>query len=179
MATIEESDLIKGVMRVSLQAMGDDRGRFVETFRKAWFPQRDWGRVQGNASYSKAGVLRGLHYHHRQVDYWFLVSGRIRVGLHDLRPSSPTHGSNQVLVLDAATPQGVYIPAGVAHGFVALTDMVLTYLVDNYYDGSDENGVAWDDPDIGLAWGIGAPEVSARDAANRKLRDIPEQELPR
>jgi dTDP-4-dehydrorhamnose 3,5-epimerase len=178
-ATIEESERINGVMVVTLKPLGDDRGRFVETFRKEWFPQRDWGRLQGNASYSSEGVLRGLHYHHRQVDYWYLVSGRIRVGLHDLRTASPTRGNSQMLELDSASPQGLYIPVGVAHGFLSLTEIVLTYLVDNYYDGTDEHGVAWNDPDVGLDWGVTAPEMSARDAANRLLRDIPAEALPR
>ena len=178
MATIEASDLIDGVLCATLQPFGDGRGRFVETFRREWFPQRDWEKTQSNASYSKGGVLRGLHYHHRQVDYWFLASGRIRVGLHDMRPSSPTYRANQILELDAEDPRGVYIPIGVAHGFVALTDIVLTYLVDNYYDGTDENGVAWNDPDIDLQWGVANPEVSDRDAANRMLRNILPEELP-
>ena len=179
MPDIVPSEMIHDVLRLTLGAAGDNRGRFVETFRKEWFPQRDWTHVQGNASYSSAGVLRGLHYHHRQVDYWYLVSGTARVGLHDLRPSSPTHGANLVLELDADSPEGLYIPIGVAHGFFALTDLVLTYLVDNYYDGTDENGVAWNDPQIGLAWGVKNPDVSQRDASNRMLRDIPADELPK
>jgi dTDP-4-dehydrorhamnose 3,5-epimerase len=73
---------------------------------------------------------------------------------------------------------GVYIPIGVAHGFVALTDAILTYLVDNYYDGTDEHGVAWNDPDINLPWGIVNPYLSPRDAQNPLLRDIPAENLP-
>ncbi len=178
MPSIQPSDVIDGVLCVDLTSAGDNRGRFVETFRKQWFPQRDWALVQGNASYSSAGVLRGLHYHHRQVDYWYMASGRVRVGLHDLRPSSPTYRANQLLELDGEIPGGLYIPVGVAHGFYALTDVVLTYLVDNYYDGTDENGVAWNDPQIGLAWGAEGPDVSERDATNRMLKDIPAEELP-
>jgi len=97
MAHISESDLIQGVYFVALQPFEDERGRFVETFRKDWFSQRTWDVIQGNASYSEAGVLRGSHFHHRQVDYWFVPSGTIRVGLCDLRRSSPTHRAVQTL----------------------------------------------------------------------------------
>ena len=178
MAEIEPSDVIRDVLTVRLRALGDDRGRFIETFRKEWFPQREWGRVQANASYSKAGVLRGLHYHLHQVDYWFLVSGRSRVGLCDLRASSPTRLATLTVDLDGREPVGLYIPIGVAHGFVSLTDIALTYLVDDYYDSTDERGVSWSDPDIGLDWGMDSPEMSDRDRANPRLTDIPAGDLP-
>ena len=89
---------IHGVLTVPLQAFGDDRGRFMETFRKEWFPQVNWDRMQSNRSDSKAGVLRGLHYHFKQIDYWYTTSGNIRIGLVDLRKSStdiPAIGSHQ------------------------------------------------------------------------------------
>lgn len=178
MAQISESDLIQGVVLVSLAPFEDERGHFVETFRKEWFPQRTWDVIQGNASYSRAGVLRGLHFHHRQVDYWFVPSGTIRVGLCDLRCSSPTYRAVQTLEIGDQSFMGLYIPVGVVHGFVALTDAILTYLVDNYYDGTDEHGVAWNDPDINLPWGISNPHLSCRDAQNPFLRDIPPENLP-
>ena len=90
MTQITESDRIAGVKFAQLQVFGDERGRFMETFRKDWFPERTWELFQSNRSDSKAGVLRGLHYHFRQVDYWHVPIGRIRVGLADLRASSLT-----------------------------------------------------------------------------------------
>jgi dTDP-4-dehydrorhamnose 3,5-epimerase len=174
-----ESRVIQGVTTVDLVVHADPRGRFAETFRKEWFPQRSWERIQCNRSESRAGVLRGLHYHHRQVDYWHCVAGRIRVGLYDLRRSSPTRGRAQVLELGQEQPQGLFIPTGVAHGFVALSDAVLIYVVDNYYHNTDELGVAWDDHNLGLDWGLeAAPVLSDRDAANPRLADIPAQALP-
>lgn len=176
---IVESKRIPGVLTTELQSFGDDRGRFTETFRTEWFPQRAWGRVQTNRSDSRAGVLRGLHYHFNQVDYWCLLSGRIRVGLADLRPASPAYRLTETIDLDAADNRGVFIPVGVAHGFLALTEVTLFYIVDNYYDGSDEYGLAWDDPDIVVPWGTEiAPIVSGRDAANPRFRDIPANRLP-
>ena len=178
MATVNESNLIKDVHLVSLEPYEDERGRFVETFRKEWFAQSTWDTIQGNASYSRGGVLRGLHFHHRQVDYWFCPSGTIRVGLCDLRRRSPTYRAVQTLEIGTGNLTGVYIPIGVAHGFVALTDAILTYLVDNYYDGTDEHGVAWNDPDINVPWGVADPHLSPRDAQNPFLRDIPPHNLP-
>jgi dTDP-4-dehydrorhamnose 3,5-epimerase len=166
-------------MTVHLRAFGDNRGRFIETFRKEWFPQRSWECIQSNRSESRAGVLRGLHYHFNQVDYWYLLSGRIRIGLADLRGSSPAFKTTHTIDLSADDNRGLYIPIGVAHGFLALTDVTLLYLVDNYYDGADEFGLAWDDPDVVVDWGTDAtPMLSARDAANPRFRDIPKEHLP-
>lgn len=178
MPRIEESSLITGVMLVALEGHSDERGRFMETFRKEWFPQRSWEVLQSNRSDSKAGVLRGLHYHHHQVDYWYVVNGRVRAGLVDLRASSPTFMAAQTVEMGLDREIGLFIPVGVAHGFVALTDATLTYVVDSYYDGTDENGVAWNDPDIGLEWGVSEPLISPRDAGNPLLQDIPTDRLP-
>lgn len=179
MPQIEESNLIKDVQIVTLKSFGDERGRFVETFRKEWFPQRSWEIIQTNRSDSKAGVLRGLHYHFKQVDYWYVVNGKIRAGLVDIRPGSPTYGVAQTVEMGEENQVGIFIPIGVAHGFVALTDATLTYIVDNYYDSHDEYGVAWDDPDIAMPWDVEQPLVSARDVGTPRLKDIPPENMPR
>jgi dTDP-4-dehydrorhamnose 3,5-epimerase len=124
-------------------------------------------------------VLRGLHYHHHQVDYWMVLRGHIRVGLVDLRPASSTYRQAQTLEMGEEKPVGLLIPVGVAHGFLTLTDATLLYMVDNYYDGNDENGVAWDDPVLALEWGITTePILSERDRQNPHLKDIPAAKLP-
>lgn len=179
MPHVEESPLIAGVYTVQLQSFRDERGRFMETFRKEWFPQRSWERVQSNRSDSRAGVLRGLHYHHHQVDYWYAVGGRLRAAMVDLRPSSPTHMATQSIEMGDVNEIGLFIPSGVAHGFVALTDVTLLYVVDNYYDSNDEFGVAWNDPELGVDWGVVPAVVSSRDASNPRLRAIPPEHLPR
>lgn len=178
MTEIVESGRIAGVKIARLKAHGDERGRFLETFRKDWFPERSWEVVQTNRSDSRAGVLRGLHYHFQQVDYWYVPHGRIRVGLADLRRGSPSYGVSEVLELGEGNEFGVFIPCGVAHGFYALTDATLTYLVDNYYNGKDEFGVAWDDPTLAVAWGATAPILSGRDQANPRLDAIPDEHMP-
>jgi dTDP-4-dehydrorhamnose 3,5-epimerase len=128
--------------------------------------------LQANVSRSRAGVLRGPHFHRRQADYWVVIEGRAFVGLIDLRAGSPTESERQQLTLDGDEPAGLYIPPGVAHGFYAQTDLILQYLVDTYHDGSDEFGVAWDDPDLGIAWPTTQPLLSERDRANPSLAEV-------
>ncbi|MCB0160640.1 MAG: dTDP-4-dehydrorhamnose 3,5-epimerase family protein [Caldilineaceae bacterium] len=178
MTEIIASAAIHGVKFTKLRAFGDARGRFLETFRKEWFPERTWAIVQTNRSDSVAGVLRGLHYHFKQVDYWYVPHGRIRVGLADLRQGSPTQGASQVIEIGDDNQMGVFIPTGVAHGFYALTDATLTYLVDNYYDGADELGVAWNDPTLAVPWHVDAPLLSARDEDNPAYRTIAPEKMP-
>jgi dTDP-4-dehydrorhamnose 3,5-epimerase len=179
MPEIQESTTITGVQIVTLKSFSDERGRFMETFRKEWFPERSWEIIQTNRSDSKAGVLRGLHYHFHQVDYWYLVAGEIRVGLCDVRPNSPTYRTAQTIEMAANNPIGIFIPIGVAHGYVSLTNATLIYIVDNYYDGNDEFGVAWNDPDIAVPWRVESPVVSPRDVANPLLKNISSDKLPR
>ena len=170
MAAFEEVGAIPGVLIVTPDIHRDARGLFVETFRRAWIPN---GRemVQANRADRQAGSAVGLHFHRHQADYWYVPFGRARVVLHDLRVVEP--GPDSTLTLDlGAMPdgehdhRGVYIPPGVAHGFAALTDMTITYLVDGYYDSADELGVAWDDPEIGADWGVEDPVLSERDRSN-------------
>lgn len=170
---------IEGVLVVPLQLFSDERGRFMETFRREWFPQVSWDRMQSNRSESKAGVLRGLHYHFHQIDYWFCAAGHIRAGLVDLRADSPTYRVAHTVEMGESHLVGLFIPVGVAHGFYALTDCTLFYTVNNYYDGTDEMGVAWDDPALNVAWHVPtAPLLSPRDASNPRLADIEAARLP-
>lgn len=180
MHPVQRSIHIDGVFTVQIRAFEDERGRFMETFRREWFPWIEWDRIQGNRSDSKAGVLRGLHYHHHQIDYWYVPNGNIRVGMVDLRPSSSTYMATQTLEIGDGNNVGVFVPIGVAHGFFALTDATLMYMVNNYYNGGkDENGVAWNDPTIKLDWGVTEPLLSPRDQQNRFLRDISPDDLPK
>ncbi|MFN2606648.1 MAG: dTDP-4-dehydrorhamnose 3,5-epimerase family protein [Acidimicrobiales bacterium] len=177
MAEVVESPTIAGVHVVTPTPFGDPRGRFVETYRRSWFPD---GRemVQANRSDKVAGSVVGLHYHLQQADYWYVPRGRAQVVLHDLRDGSPTRGATLHLEIGDANEQGVYIPPGVAHGFAALTDMTITYLVDQYYSPDDELGVAWDDPDVGADWGVTDPVLSRRDQANPRVADLPHGSRP-
>jgi dTDP-4-dehydrorhamnose 3,5-epimerase len=172
------SSTIDDVVIVRPDVHGDQRGRFVETYRRSWFPN---GRemVQGNRSEKQAGALVGLHFHRYQADYWYLLRGRARVVLHDLRLGSKTDGATEVIELDEDVDQGIYIPPGVAHGFAAITDILLTYLVDNYYNPDDELGLAWDDPAVAADWGVSQPILSGRDQNNPRRDAIPDELRPR
>ncbi len=178
MAEIIASERIRDVKLVTLTSFADERGRFLETFRREWFPERSWDQVQGNRSDSRAGVLRGLHYHLHQIDYWYLAAGKVRVALADLRRGSPTRGAVEVHDISEEDPKGIFVPVGVAHGFLALTECTLTYLVDQYYDNTDERGVIWNDPSLAVPWGIETPILSPRDQENPLLSEIPEGDLP-
>jgi dTDP-4-dehydrorhamnose 3,5-epimerase len=161
--------LIEGVSRLALTPFDDERGCFCEVFRREWLPGVFPDPIQVNLSLSRMNVLRGLHYHRRQADLWVLLSGRIRAALYDTRSGSPTSGRSDVLEIAGGPHEGLLIPPGVAHGYLALEDSCLLYLVNSYYDGSDEHGVAWDDPGLGIDWGIDDPVLSPRDRANPRL----------
>lgn len=161
---------IEGVVVRALTRHGDERGGFTETYRKEWFTGPEM--LQGNRSDSAAGTIRGLHFHRKQADYWLCVRGTLLACVFDARPNSPTEGVTQGIVLTGDTRAGIYIPPGVAHGFAALEDSTLTYLVDNYYDGDDEFGVRWDDPDVAMDWGITDPILSGRDAQCETLAQL-------
>ena len=177
MADIAEQE-IPGVLLVTPTAHGDDRGRFVETYRREWFADLP-EMVQGNRSEKQAGALVGLHYHRFQADYWYVLRGTARVGLVDLRVGSPTEARAITIELDGDRDQGLYIPRGVAHGFAALSDLLLTYLVDSYYNPDDELGVAFDDPKFALDWGLREPITSERDKQNPIFADLDDSIRPR
>jgi dTDP-4-dehydrorhamnose 3,5-epimerase len=175
MPEIMKSKEIAGVVIVKPDVHGDNRGLFVETFRQEWLPDGAPTMVQGNRANRMQGALVGLHYHRFQADFWYVPTGRAMVVLHDLRESSPTAAATLVLEIGEHDHRGVYIPPGVAHGFYALTDMTITYLVDHYYNPADELGVAWDDPDLQIVWPTANPELSERDRTNpRRVEIAPE-----
>ena len=163
---------IAGVRLVPLTTHPDDRGSVTEIYRRAWLLEAR-EMVQSNLSMSRARVLRGLHFHRRQADYWCVATGVAFVGLFDLRTGSPTNGVKDEIRIDTAEQRvALFIPKGVAHGFYAETDLVLQYLVDEYFSGSDEFGVAWNDPGLGIAWPDPAPILSDRDRSNPPLTEV-------
>jgi dTDP-4-dehydrorhamnose 3,5-epimerase len=189
--TRPESSL-PGVRYGAIQRHGDSRGAFRELWRASAFPAlapSDTGApegveprfVQANLSTSAAGVLRGLHYHRRQLDYWIVASGRAFVALVDVRPVAAGSGPAVVETRELAPDEWVVIPTGVAHGFLALEPLELVYLVTNEFDGSDELGFAWDDPAVGVPWppvpgsADGAPILSERDRSNPSLIELVER----
>jgi len=185
-----EPSSLRGVRFGSVSRHVDSRGSFREVWRASAFPAMDPAEtgapagseprfVQANLSTSAAGVLRGLHYHRRQLDYWTVTAGRALVALVDVRPLVEGGGPRAIVeTRELATDDWVVIPAGVAHGFLALEPLELLYLVTNEYDGSDELGFAWDDPAVGVPWPTvpgtpdGRPILSDRDRSNPSLADL-------
>ena len=168
----------------------DERGSFRELWRQSAIAGLDPSEagaaagsevrfVQSNLSTSAPGVLRGLHYHRRQLDYWVVTAGRAFVAFVDVR--SLMAGSAEratVETRELAADDWVVIPAGVAHGFLALEPLEVFYLVTNEFDGSDELGFAWDDPHVGVPWPVlsvtadGRPILSERDRSNPSLAEL-------
>ena len=178
---------LQGVSYGRLTRHGDSRGSFSEIWRASWFGTLVASQtgvagqsfVQANLSRSAKGVLRGLHYHRRQLDYWTVVNGKAFVALVDCRPviADPTaRAIVETRVLEAG--ETVTIPSGVAHGFLAVEPLELLYLVTNEYDGSDELGFAWDDPAVAVPWPTvegtpdGKPILSGRDSSNPTLVEL-------
>jgi len=160
-----------GVRLVPLTPHADERGIFTELYRASW----DVGvaPVQWNAVSSSTNVLRGVHAHIRHADYLTLAVGRATIGLHDLRPDSPTEGLGTTVELDADEPSALVIPVGVAHGFYFHTERsVHVYAVSHEFDPADELGCRWDDPELNIAWPCTEPLVSSRDESLGSLREL-------
>ncbi len=179
MAEVVSSENIQGVHVVTPDVYKDERGFFVETSRREWIPEGSREMIQANRGDRQSGCVVGLHYHLHQADYWYVPFGTVRVVLHDLRQGSPTEGVTEETDLVGTKHRGIYIPPGVAHGFATLTDATITYMVDSYYNPSDELGVAWYDPEIAADWGVDNPTLSERDQSNPLRNAIPEVDQPR
>ena len=180
---------LPGVRFGAVTRHADERGAFRELWRASAFgalhPEETGSPrgveprfVQANLSSSAPGVLRGLHYHRRQLDYWVVASGRAFVALVDVRPLIAGAERAVVETRELAADEWVVIPTGVAHGFLALEALELLYLVTNEYDGSDELGFAWDDPAVDVPWPRvdgtpdGRPILSDRDRSNPTLAEL-------
>lgn len=181
---------LAGVRYGAVARHADERGAFRELWRASAhgaISPADAGAsreaapsfVQANLSSSAPGVLRGLHFHRRQLDYWVVASGRAFVALVDLRPMLHQGGMAPLVeTRELAADEWVVIPSGVAHGFLAMGPLELLYLVTNEYDGSDELGFAWDDPAAAVPWPAvvatvdGRPILSDRDRSNPSLADL-------
>lgn len=148
---------IEGVVIVDVKSHGDDRGYFMETYKRPDFEAGGIACdfVQDNQSSSVRGVLRGLHFQieHPQSKLVRVVSGEVFDVAVDLRPGSPTYGRWEGVVLSAANRRQFFIPRGFAHGFLVLSDTAeFCYKCDDVYHPNDEGGLMWDDPAIGVEW---------------------------
>lgn len=175
---------IPGAFLATPRRFGDERGWFFESWRESHYTEAGVSDqfVQDNLSCSQKDVVRGLHYQaaDAQGQMVTIVSGRVFDVLVDLRRGSPTFGKHEAFVLDDKEPRQLYMPAGVAHGFCALSEMaILHYKCTKYYNAGTERGVRWNDADLAIEWPSASPILSARDAAYPLLRDVPESDFPR
>lgn len=165
------SSIIPGAVSARLTAHEDERGSFMELWRTAWTEGlEDAMFVQANLSRSRKGVLRGMHFHRRQADLWLVTEGTALAALADLRAmldGEAAAPSIETIQLEAG--DALYLPRLVAHGFYAMTDLAMVYLVTRQYDSSDEFGFAWDDPLAAIDWPTENPILSQRDRGNPDL----------
>ena len=172
-----------GVLELRPQVFRDQRGYFVETYHREKFAKLGLSDtfVQDNHSCSVKNTLRGLHYQlrHPQAKLCCVVQGEALDVAVDIRRGSPHFGKWTSVLLSDKIQNQVYIPAGFAHGFLTLTDSVrFLYKCSAFYDPADEYGIAWNDPDINIAWGVPDPLVSEKDRKFPPLAAVPPQRLP-
>lgn len=177
---IQKTDLL-GLLVIEPRVFSDDRGFFMETYSRDRYREVgvDAEFVQDNLSVSKKGVVRGLHYQAPPLAQGKLVSvvrGRVMDVAVDIRFGSPTFGRHVTVELSAENHKQFWIPAGFAHGFIALEDdAIFSYKCTNVYSQDHDRGVLWNDPMIGVDWGVSNPIVSEKDRAHPLLADIAQE----
>jgi dTDP-4-dehydrorhamnose 3,5-epimerase len=175
---------IPGVCELRPRIFRDARGFFMESYHRSRFAELGIADcfVQDNHSSSAKGTLRGLHYQlqHAQAKLCRVVQGEALDIAVDIRLGSPWFGKWTSVLLSAKEQNLVYIPAGFAHGFLALSDAVqFLYKCSDFYDAADEHGILWSDPDLAIDWGVSSPLVSDKDSKFPGLGGVPREFLPR
>ncbi len=173
---------IPGVILLEPKVFGDDRGYFLETWSQARFAAAGLPAVfvQDNISFSRKGVLRGLHYQNPQPQGKLVqvLAGAVFDVAVDIRVGSPTFGKWVGEILSENNHRQMYIPPGLAHGFCVLSETVLfAYKCTDAYNSTAEGGIAWNDPDLGIAWPVHDPILSPKDTKFPRLRDLPMDRL--
>jgi len=178
------STRLDGPILSAPKVFGDERGFFVETYRRSIFAELGMPEemVQDNHSRSRRGIVRGMHFQiGRGVAKLVRVSrGAIYDVVVDVRLGSPTFGQWEGFELTEENMHALYCPVGFAHGFCVLSEIAdVIYKQSNYYSGETERGIAYDDPEVGIAWPLPTEELvpSARDASAPRLSEIAD-ELP-
>ena len=175
---------LPGVVVIEPKRFGDARGFFLETYRTDTMTQAGIDRpfVQDNHSRSTKGVLRGLHYQLTQPQGKLVrvARGAVYDVAVDVRHGSPTFGQWYGTILDEESMRMMYVPPGFAHGFVVLTDIAdFIYKCTDYYHPESEQGILWNDPEIGIQWPITDVQLSDKDRANPQLSAQAVERLPK
>lgn len=166
--TFEETN-IEGIYVIEVKSYGDERGYFMETYKKTDFDAAGltYDFVQDNQSSSRKGVLRGLHFQktHPQAKLVRVLKGEVFDVAVDLRRASKTYGQWTGVLLSEENKKQLMIPRGFAHGFVVVSDYAeFAYKCDDYYNPGDEGGIAWNDPDLNIRWpDVGQVILSEKD----------------
>jgi dTDP-4-dehydrorhamnose 3,5-epimerase len=163
---------------IAPRVFGDDRGHFLETFNALKYAPgvplaHDF--VQDNLSFSRKGVLRGLHLQNpgAQGKLVMVLQGAVLDVAVDVRVGSPTFGKHVAVELDARSYLQLWVPRGFAHGYLVLSDEVLfLYKCDAPYSRESELSIRWDDPSVGIRWGVERPLLSEKDAAAPQLAEV-------
>lgn len=169
---------IKDVIIIEPIKFGDDRGYFMETYKKNEFEKHglNYDFVQDNQSMSKYGVLRGLHFQkkHPQAKLVRCIDGEVFDVCVDLRKNSDTYGKWFGTVLSSEKGNQLLIPRGFAHGFLVLSDKAtFCYKCDEIYHPEDEGGIAWNDPDINIQWPFTTNvQLSEKDKNRPNLKEL-------
>jgi len=168
----------EGLLILQPRIFKDDRGAFYESWNEATFKSLglDFNFVQDNQSVSHKNVLRGLHFQHAPHAQGKLVRvtrGKALDVVVDLRRDSKTYGQYYKLVLCSDKANMMWIPAGFAHGFIALeNDTVFQYKCDAVYNPKSEDCLIWNDPKLGIDWGIENPIISSKDEEGKRFNDL-------
>ncbi len=175
---------LPGVVEIRPKVFLDPRGFFMETYHSQKYAELGIYDVfvQDNHSRSVKRTLRGLHYQlrHPQAKLCRVVEGEVLDVAVDIRVGSPSFGKWTSVTLSAVEQNQVYIPAGFAHGFIALTEVVqFLYKCSDYYAPDDERGIRWNDPELNIRWGVSTPIISEKDAGYSKLADVSPECLPK
>lgn len=169
---------IDGVKIIEPRVFGDERGFFLETFQARRYAEEagiDLPFVQDNHSRSAKGVLRGLHFQKTkpQGKLVRVVRGEVFDVAVDVRRDSPTFGRWEAVILSEENKRQFWVPPGLAHGFVVLSETAdFEYKCTDYYDPSDEACLIWNDPTVGIEWPLAEPQLSAKDAQGLTLREL-------
>ncbi|EIY5100827.1 MAG: dTDP-4-dehydrorhamnose 3,5-epimerase [Klebsiella sp.] len=172
------STQIKDVKIILPKVFGDERGFFLETFEKKRYQDMleiDYDFVQDNHSRSTKGVLRGLHYQtvHPQGKLVRVVRGEVFDVAVDIRPNSPTYGKWEGVILSEENKKQFWIPPGLAHGFIVLSDIAdFEYKCTDYYNPTGEGCLLWNDPQVGIQWPLSNPMLSEKDKAGKLLKEL-------
>jgi dTDP-4-dehydrorhamnose 3,5-epimerase len=159
---------IEGIIECIPTKFADERGLFYESYNQKLFAANGipYDFCQDNYSWSKKGVIRGLHFQYEPNAQGKLVrcmTGKVMDVVVDIRRDSPTFGQHEKFVLDSAIGNMLYVPAGFAHGFVALEETIFVYKCTEYWHKSSESGIIYNDPELNINWGVENPIVSAKD----------------